>query len=97
MVARLKRLYDLWEENSDIGFVLMKVRLSVLVLMLLGCITRSMKIMMHCLFKLYISSSKLTITKADLALYLKFWHLDLIIMYNGDLYTVKESIELIDY
>ncbi|ESW33080.1 hypothetical protein PHAVU_001G041800 [Phaseolus vulgaris] len=24
MVARLKRLYDSWEENSDIGFVLMK-------------------------------------------------------------------------
>ncbi|KAK2452839.1 ATP-dependent caseinolytic (Clp) protease/crotonase family protein [Trifolium repens] len=26
MVARLKRLYDSWEENSDIGFVLMKGR-----------------------------------------------------------------------
>ncbi|XP_004498810.1 small ribosomal subunit protein mS47 isoform X2 [Cicer arietinum] len=26
MVARLKRLYDSWEENSDIGFVLMKAR-----------------------------------------------------------------------
>ena len=24
-VARLKRLYESWEENSDLGFVLMKV------------------------------------------------------------------------
>ncbi|KAL2963582.1 hypothetical protein AAZX31_17G209100 [Glycine max] len=30
MVARLKRLYDSWEENSDIGFVLMKLQIAIL-------------------------------------------------------------------